>query len=138
MANWKVWNYKIKLVELGKNMNIYKWKKVMNHKVTGYGLAFFMPVLLYLIVMIYVGFYPFGDQTIVTWDMQGQYLAFLAYFRRILLGQENLFFTQSMTLGGANVGLLAYYTLSPLNLILVFFSEEKLPIALLVIMYKVK
>lgn len=114
-------------------MNIYKWKKVMNHKVTGYGLAFFMPVLLYLIVMIYVGFYPFGDQTIVTWDMQGQYLAFLAYFRRILLGQENLFFTQSMTLGGANVGLLAYYTLSPLNLILVFFSEEKLPIALLVI-----
>lgn len=45
MANWKAWNYKIKLVELGKNMNIYKWKKVMNHKVTGYGLAFFMPVL---------------------------------------------------------------------------------------------
>ncbi len=105
-------------------MNIYKWKKVMNHKVTGYGLAFFMPVLLYLIVMIYVGFYPFGDQTIVTWDMQGQYLAFLAYFRRILLGQENLFFTQSMTLGGANVGLLAYYTLSPLNLILVFFRKK--------------
>mgnify|MGYP000114086399 FL=1 len=56
MVNWKAWNYKRKLVELGKNMNIYKWKKVMNHKVTGYGLAFFMPVLLYLIVMIYVGF----------------------------------------------------------------------------------
>ena len=54
-------------------MNTYKWKKVMNHKVTGYVFAFLMPVLLYLIVMIGVGFYPFGDCTIVTWDMQGQY-----------------------------------------------------------------
>lgn len=105
----------------------------MNHKVTGYVFAFLMPVLLYLIVMIGVGFYPFGDCTIVTWDMQGQYLAFLAYFRRILLGQENFFFTQSMTLGGANVGLLAYYTLSPFNLILIFFQEEQLPIVLLII-----
>ncbi|MEG1775219.1 MAG: YfhO family protein [Clostridia bacterium] len=94
-----------------------------------YGAAFAIPVALYLLVMALCRIVPFGDQTLMIWDGNGQYAAFLAAWRRVLLGQEDALYTFSRVLGSDMTGLISYYLASPLNVLLVFFAEDQLPLA---------
>ena len=88
-------------------------------------LSFIIPVILFTITMFLARIYPFGDHSLLIWDADGQYSAFLSWVRRILLGQDDFFYTFGKILGGSNAGLLAYYGASPLNLILILFPENR-------------
>ena len=92
-----------------------------------YAGAFAMPVLLLMVVYAAVGMAPFGDKTLLTVDMNGQYVAFFAQLRNILLGKDDLLYTFGKALGGDMIGLFAYYIASPLNLLVVFFPVRALP-----------
>ncbi len=83
--------------------------------------------------MIYAltGMYPFGDKTILTMDMSGQYINYLAYFRNIFFDNASIFYDFSMNLGSNAYGLFAYYISSPLNIILCFFKQEHIIEAIL-------
>lgn len=96
-------------------------------------LSFFIPILIMGMLMIQQGIYPFGEQTILTIDLRGQYVGMLAYLRDVYLGKGSLLYAFSKGLGGNMSGLFAYYLASPLNLILLFFSKFNITEAILTI-----
>lgn len=98
-----------------------------------YLLSFFLPVLVMLLVFSVVGFYPFGEKSLLTADMYGQYTCFISYFKDMLSNGNDLFYTFSKSLGGDMLGFAAYYLLSPFNWISLFFSTRDLPQAMMLI-----
>ena len=77
--------------------------------------------------------YPFGSKTILAYDMSGQYVNYLAYFRNIFTDNANIFYNFSMNLGSNCYGLFAYYISNPLNIILLFFNIEHLTEGILIL-----
>lgn len=97
------------------------------------GMSFLLPVVLMLVIYKTVGIYPFGEKTVLTVDLSHQYVSYFAYFKEILKGNHSLFYSFSKTLGGDLVGLTGYYLMSPLNIILLFFPDTMLPVAIEII-----
>lgn len=83
------------------------------------------------IIYVITGMYPFGDKSILTMDMSGQYINYLAYFRNIFFDNASIFYDFSMNLGSNAYGLFAYYISSPLNIVLCFFKQEHILEAIL-------
>ena len=84
-----------------------------------YILAFILPIIMMGVVYIFARIYPFGNRTLLIGDMFGQYLGLLGELRDIILGNGNLMYSFSKSLGGGMIGVFAYYLASPLNIILV-------------------
>ena len=89
-----------------------------------YILAFILPIIMMGLVYIFARIYPFGNRTLLIGDMFGQYLGLLGELRDIILGNGNLMYSFSKSLGGGMIGVFAYYLASPLNIILVLFPKE--------------
>lgn len=77
-----------------------------------------MVLMLYLLL----GIYPFGDGTVLTGDLNGQYISYFAHFRRALLSGEGFAYGFDKALGGGLLGIFAYYASSPFNLLYLFFE----------------
>lgn len=80
---------------------------------------------------------PFTHKnTLLIIDMNQQYVDFYSFFRQTILhGQwSNLFFSFSNGLGSDTWGIWAYYLMSPLNLILLFFNEHFLTSGIFILM----
>ena len=84
--------------------------------------AFCIPVLLFICVMILCRITPFGDKTLLIWDADGQYSAFLAAARRIVTGQADPLYSLEKGAGSSLAGLIAYYMASPLNVLTILFA----------------
>ena len=98
-----------------------------------YLLAFLIPLFIMLLIYIFNSIYPFGNKTLLTVDLQDQYVEFFTAFRNILHGDIGLFYSFSKTLGGNMFGLFAYYLSSPINLIVYFFNSSNMMDAVLLI-----
>lgn len=97
-------------------------------------IAFWLPVLLMGSYFAYRQMAPFGQSSILTVDLGQQYVDFFAYFRNILLHHpSSLFYSFSKGLGGEMFGTNAYYLLSPVNLILLFFPGKWLSTGILLV-----
>ncbi|MCI9140853.1 MAG: YfhO family protein [Lachnospiraceae bacterium] len=110
-------------------MNFWKRSK----KLFLYLLAFFIPVLFMSIVFLLHHVYPIGDNTLLIADMNYQYIDYYSYFKNTFFSNDNLIYTFSKNMGGDMIGLTAYYLLSPFNLIFLFFKQDMLPVAVMVI-----
>lgn len=97
-----------------------------------YILAFFVPVAVWIVVCIGHGIYPFGSKSIMTGDITYQFIDYLSYFKTVILSNNDLTYTFSKTMGGDMAGFSAYYLFSPFNFLLLFFSNEQLPLGLLI------
>ncbi len=73
------------------------------------------------------GVFPFGDRTALVMDLNGQYADFMMYWRRVLLGDDSLFYSFAKEMGGNAYGLSAYYLFSPFNLIMLLFPMKAMP-----------
>lgn len=103
-----------------------------------YAGAFFIPFILMIIILSITGIWPFGTKTIITSDLENQYVQFFSYLREIYKGNHSIFYTFSKTFRGEMLSLYAYYLMSPLNIILLFFRTEWLPQAIeLLILIKI-
>lgn len=67
-----------------------------------------------------------GVYTLLTSDLNGQYVSYLMYFRNAILHGDSLFFTFNGLLGTDTVALIGYYLLSPLNLIVLVFPADRI------------
>lgn len=89
------------------------------------GLSWLIPLLIGVISLMGQSIYPFGNQTILSLDMSGQYFSFLTHFRQTILEDpSSLFYNFYISLGSEAIGYHAYYLLSPLNLLLFLFPAE--------------
>ena len=98
-----------------------------------YALAFIIPAIMMMVVFICLGFFPFGDKSILIADIRFQFVDFFSYFKSVIAGENNLFYTFSNNLGGDAIGFFAYYLQNPLNFIYLFFSQEMLPIGTMLV-----
>lgn len=92
-----------------------------------YPAAFLLTVLVLLAISFALGIVPFGEKSLVVWDANVQYVDFLAYFRRMLLGEAGWKYTFSKTFGGDMAGFTGYYLNSPFNLAVLFFENWEMP-----------
>lgn len=102
-------------------------------KIGYYVLAFMVPTVLMTILYAIAGIYPFGENSLLTVDLAGQYIAFFNALKNILDGSINIFYSFSKTLGGNMYGLLTYYLMSPFNLIIALFDKTSIPEAIFII-----
>ena len=86
-------------------------------------LAFAIPVVLMLSLMIVCGCTPFGSSSMLYSDMYHQYYPFFKAFRRALLSGDSLLYSWNVGLGMDYLGLISYYLASPLNLLSVLVPE---------------
>ena len=98
------------------------------------GLTVFVgTMIIYAVILKLGGLYPFGSKLNLLWDEDIQYVDYFAFYRDVLLGKAGLGYSFSKSLGGSLVALFGYYLGSPLNLLVVFFKIEQLPMFVFVI-----
>lgn len=105
----------------------------MKNKKIGYLLAFLIPALLMILIYACVGIYPFGNKSLLTVDMAGQYVSFFNALKNIFNGDIGIFYSFSKTLGGNMFGLITYYLLSPFNLLFILFDKVNITEAIFLI-----
>ncbi|MBR5376840.1 MAG: YfhO family protein, partial [Lachnospiraceae bacterium] len=91
-----------------------------------YTLSFFLPAGILLSVMFLKGMWPFGDRSMLLWDMEIQYINIYNWYHDVLHGNAHIFYDFSKSLGGNMFGVFASYLASPLCLLTWFFSPEKM------------
>ncbi|MCR6513707.1 YfhO family protein [Clostridium sp. LY3-2] len=96
-------------------------------------LAFCIPVTVMVIVYYIIGIYPFGEKSLLTQDLDGQYIQYFGAYKDAFLGGKSIFYTFSKALGGNMIGLFAYYLASPLNIIFLIFPKENFTEAVLLL-----
>lgn len=97
-----------------------------------YLLSFIIPCILMILLYLTVGVIG-GNKNILTVDLQDQYVAFFNALKNVLNGTISPFYSFSKTLGGNMLGIITYYLMSPLNLIIIFFDKIDIPTAILII-----
>lgn len=99
--------------------------------------AFAIPFCVLLAAFAMRGIYPFGDVSVMLYDMPVQYAEYFGWLIQVLHGQGNLLYSNAAGLGGGMFSLFTYYLSSPFNLIAFFFTPETVP-QLFSILYLVK
>lgn len=102
-------------------------------KVLDYSYAFLFPVMILGAVYFMMDILPFGNETLLTTDMNAQYVAFFSYLKDSLLGNQSLLYSFSKTMSGEMIGLTAYYLMSPFNLVFLVFNKTNFPLAISIV-----
>lgn len=92
-----------------------------------------LPVLILVVLSVWGGVYPFGPESFLTEDLKYQYIDFFTWFRHVLTGEANIFYSFAQGMGSNAWGLYSYYLASPFNLIILLFDEAHLTLAIYVI-----
>lgn len=92
-------------------------------------LSFFLPILLMVIMLSILGFYPFVDKghTLISFDAQSEYVAYYRYLKATLEGNRSLVYSMEYTLGGSFLALMGFYLNSPLGILVLGFSYADIP-----------
>lgn len=96
--------------------------------------SFLVPIGIVVAVYAILGIFPFGQRSILTLDMNAQYIYYFEQLRDILTGNGSLIYTWERTLGGEFLGFYTYYLASPLSLILVLFPPSLMVEAVTIMM----
>ena len=97
------------------------------------GNAFFIPAIIMLAIYLAFGHKPLGDFSVLTLDLNAQYVYFYEALRDFVHGDSSLLYSFSRSLGGEYMGIYAYYTASPLSYIVALFPKSMMLFALLLI-----
>ena len=104
-----------------------KWKAFLQKLYGEYGYllaAALIPAVLFYLIYLAKGLYPFGDGTVLVLDLNGQYVSFYEGLYRILHGDADLLYSFSRNLGGEFLGIYDYYVASPFAMILALFPQR--------------
>ncbi len=95
-----------------------------------FGIPFFILLLSYFIF----GVYPFGDESVLSLDLNGQYVYYYDYMYDVLAGDESIFYSWSRNLSGEFMGIIGYYLGSPFNFLVWAFPRSMITEGLLTMM----
>ena len=98
-----------------------------------YLLIFMVPIVILSLITAANNLYPFGKKTWLLWDQDVQYADYFQYLKNVLTGEAHIGYSFSKSLGGSLVGVFAYYLVSPLNLLVVFFQDTQIPLFIYII-----
>lgn len=99
-------------------------KRGNKYKPLYYLAAFFIPFFLTLIAYINFDVYPFGDRSVLTLDLNGQYIYYFEALRKAFWGDGSVFYSWSRNLSGGFMGIIGYYLASPFTLIVMLLPRK--------------
>lgn len=102
--------------------------KGQEHRILLYICSFSVPAALLLTVLALQGFITSGNKSMLIMDLSGQTLEFYN-----ALKHGDVFFSWSKSLGTNYIGVFAYYVSSPFSLLTLFFSDEAMPLCILIL-----
>ena len=94
-------------------------------------LAFALPIIILYITFYAMEIYPYGEKSVLTLDMDGQYVYFFEQLRDVYTGQSSLIYTFERSLGGEFLGCFTYYLASPLSFLVVLFPATAITEAIM-------
>lgn len=97
------------------------------------GIAFGLPAIIMLAIYLSLGHKPLGDFSVLTLDLNAQYVYFYEALREFIFGDASLLYSFSRSLGGEFMGIYAYYVASPISYIVALFPKSMMLFALLTI-----
>lgn len=98
----------------------------MKHRIRLAAIAFAVSFVFLYALYYLLSFAPFGMNTLGYEDATIQYFDFFNYYKNILMGKTDLFYTMSDTLGGDLLSVFSYYLASPWNLLILFFESHQI------------
>ena len=106
--------------------------RVKEKKVLLYVLAFLIPILIGVIGFYTCLRFKISGNLVPTYsDFQAQYVNLFTYLQNALKGDASFIYSFSKGLGGNMASTIAYYLLSPLNLLIIFVSQHNIPFMIL-------
>ncbi len=87
------------------------------------GLAFILPVFIMALIYLAMEVWPFGENSVLVLDLNGQYIYYFEAIRDILRGEQGIIYSFERALGGEFLGIVAYYLASPFSIIVALFPE---------------
>lgn len=97
----------------------------MKHK-RDYGIVAFIVVLIFVILFLSKGIYPFGTHSLIWGDMQDQITAFFYHLYDSFLGDASIW-VDFTTSGSINFfGIFTYYLASPINFLILLFPRDNI------------
>jgi len=94
------------------------------HTSDAYLTAFFVPVLVMIIIFVQRGIFPFGENSFLRTDMYHQYAPFFSEFKYKLEHGGSLLYSWDVGLGVNFSALYAYYLASPFNWLILFCPKQ--------------
>ncbi|MCR5111195.1 MAG: YfhO family protein [Ruminococcus sp.] len=86
--------------------------------------AFIIPFLLTLVAYINFDVYPFGERSVLTLDLNGQYIYYFEAIRDAFWGDGSAFYNWSRNLSGGFMGIIGYYLASPFTFIVILLPRK--------------
>lgn len=93
-------------------------------------ISFLIPAVIMTLAFRKNNIHPFGDKQMLVVDLWHQYYPFFRVVREKLLTGGSFFYSWQNGMGTNFLSLISYYAASPLNLLSVFFSEDRVRDAL--------
>ncbi len=97
-------------------------------------ICFLLPFLLLFLSHAFFGVFPFGWMSVLTLDLNGQYVFFFNALRDVVYGEGSLLYSFVRGMGGEFMGIYAYYLASPLSYIVCLLPKSMMPEALYLIL----
>lgn len=83
-----------------------------------------LPAAILFVAYIIFEIYPFGERSVLSLDLNAQYVYYFDYMYDVLAGKESLFYCWSRNLSGEFAGIIGYYLASPFNWIVWAFPRK--------------
>lgn len=109
------------------------WTKIKEWEYSFLALAFLIPVALLWLIFISIEVYPFGENSVLVLDLNGQYVYYFEALRDIITDGGSLLYSWGRALGGEFLGIFAYYLSSPFSFIVALYPKGMITEALLTI-----
>ena len=97
-------------------------------------ISFLVPCLILLISYFIFGVFPFGKESVLSLDLNGQYVYYYDHMYDVFAGKESIFYSWNRNLSGEFMGIIGYYLASPFNLLVWAFPRECITEGLLTMM----
>lgn len=105
-------------------------KRTDKKKIIIYALSFLIPFIMVQAFFALCGIYPFGESSILTGDMDVEFVNFYAYFINIFKTKNDMSYMLAKTLGGDFPGLAAFQLHDPLLFLLFFFPGDRIALGI--------
>lgn len=105
-------------------------KRELSNRYVRAGITGLVVACLFLVYAIINHITPLGDNFWFVYDMNRQYIDFYSYYKSIIFGQNNLFYSFGISLGAQSIGFYTYYLSSPFLILSLFFDEAHIPEAI--------
>lgn len=86
-------------------------------------MIFFLPVAIMYLVYSFYGVHPWGDNSVLVLDLNGQYVSYYEMLRDAIWGDHSLIYSWSRNLSGETMGMFGYYLASPFMWIVVLLPR---------------